>query len=273
MHRGMKTALVASAAFMMFASSTMNVSAATLKDFFDAKYYASLYPDLQKAFGNDEKKLYEHYLTFGIKEGRSANRTFNVTKYRELYPDLDAAFGDNWDAYANHYAVFGIREGRDGGGEGGEGMDAYAESYSDIYAAYGSAFFAELEKYDILGKTTEREALITPYYQGRKAMTEKSQSEAVRAGVNSNYEWAEKELTYTSWYYIAYLNAGNTGLKNDFGRLYNGSYKNYAEFRDYVLINGTKEDADNWYDTYHAVSGKQGVSKGFVLPTEVEITE
>ncbi len=273
MNRKMKTALTVSAAFMMFASSTLSASAATLKDFFDAKYYASLYPDLQKAFGSNEKKLYEHYLAFGIKEGRSANRTFNVTKYRELYPDLDAAFGDNWDAYANHYAVFGIREGRDGGGEGREGMDAYAENYPDIYAAYGDAFFAELEKCDTLGKTTEREALITPYYQGRKALTAESQSEAVRVNVNSNYEWAEKELVYTSWYYIAYLNADNEELKNNFGRLYNGSYKNYAEFRDYVLINGTKEDADNWYDTYHAVSGAQGVSKGDVLPSEVKITD
>lgn len=273
MRKRMKRVLVLAVALVMFASFTLNVSAASLKDYFDAKYYASLYPDLQAAYGDDEEGLYEHYITFGIKEGRSASRVFNVNKYREKYKDLENAFGDDWDAYANHYAVFGIKEGRDGGGDGTKGMDAYAESYYDIYAAYGPNFFIELEKCDILGKTTDREKLIDAYYSGRNALKVSSQSETIRKDVEANFTWAEKELNYTSWYYVAYLNATDAEMKNSYGRLYNGSYKEFTKFRDYVLINGTKEDADKWYDTYHAVSGAQGVSKTWVLPEEVEILD
>lgn len=37
---------------------------------FDAEYYASTYPDIKAAYGNDETKLYQHYLAFGKAEGR-----------------------------------------------------------------------------------------------------------------------------------------------------------------------------------------------------------
>lgn len=37
---------------------------------FDPQYYASTYPDVVKALGADENVLYQHYLTYGKKEGR-----------------------------------------------------------------------------------------------------------------------------------------------------------------------------------------------------------
>ncbi len=40
---------------------------------FNAKVYYDRYPDLQEAFGYDEAKLYEHWISFGIKEGRTAS--------------------------------------------------------------------------------------------------------------------------------------------------------------------------------------------------------
>lgn len=273
MSRKWKKVIVLTVTLVLFASFTLNVSAASLKDYFDAKYYASLYPDLQAAYGDDEEGLYEHYITFGIKEGRSASRVFNVKKYREKYADLDAAFGDNWDAYADHYTLFGMKEGRDGGGDGTLSMDAYANQYYDVYAAYGANFFLELEKGDALGKTTDRQELVKAYYSSKNAMTASSQSKAVRAEVESNYSLAEEALHHVSYYYIAYLNASDTDLKNSFARLYNGNYQEYAKYRDNMLSKGTKEDADKWYDTYHAVAGEHGVSKGDVLPQEVALAE
>ncbi len=99
-------------AVVMMVMMPMSVNAAGVKDVFDAKYYASIYPDLQAAFGNNEKALLQHYLTNGLKEGRIANPTFNLVAYRNGYADLQAAFGDNWDAYANHYLTCGKAEGR-----------------------------------------------------------------------------------------------------------------------------------------------------------------
>lgn len=269
MKRIVKGILAVSLSLVLFVASNIDASAAALKDLFDAKYYSSLYPDLKAAFGNDEEALYNHYLTFGIKEGRSASRVFNVKKYRETYADLDAVYGDNWEGYADHYLAFGIKEGRDGGGDGVNGMTAYEEQYSDIYAAFGATFFSELEKYDTLGKTKDYKTLVEPYYQARKAMTADDQDENTRAALVERYELAEKALWHTSWYYIAYLNATNDDLKDSFGHLYNSSYKEYVTYRDYVLLNGTKEDCEKWYDSYHEKSGEHGVSKGFVLPESV----
>lgn len=81
---------------------------------FNADFYAGKYPDLKAAFGNNSAKLLEHYLTFGINEGRQAHPDYSVTRYRDLYSDLQAAYGDNLYGYVMHYMVFGRTEGRKG---------------------------------------------------------------------------------------------------------------------------------------------------------------
>ena len=40
---------------------------------FDAAYYAAKYPDVHEAFGDDVLELYNHYLNFGMDEGRFKN--------------------------------------------------------------------------------------------------------------------------------------------------------------------------------------------------------
>ena len=40
---------------------------------FDAAYYAAKYPDVHEAFGDDVIELYNHYLNFGMDEGRFKN--------------------------------------------------------------------------------------------------------------------------------------------------------------------------------------------------------
>ena len=109
--------IAVSLAFMaavMFTGS-LNVSAAGLKDVFDAKYYAETNPDLKAIWGYDDKALFNHYVTCGLNEGRCGSPTFNVVEYRRTYPDLEALFGDNWDAYVDHYYTYGVTEGRNAG--------------------------------------------------------------------------------------------------------------------------------------------------------------
>lgn len=108
-----KAVLSMTAAAMMLGSS-LSVSAAGLGDVFDAEYYADTYADVKAVFGDDADALFQHYLTYGISEGRAGRADFNVSQYRSAYADLDAAFGDDWDAYADHYLTYGIAEGRTG---------------------------------------------------------------------------------------------------------------------------------------------------------------
>lgn len=130
--------------------------ATTLADIFDARQYADRYSDLKEAFGYDEKALLEHYLTYGIAEGRDGFGLLDVRKYREKYPDLDAAFGDNWDAYVDHYLTYGIKEHRDPGTD----FDplAYMERYEDLEEAFGDDALALYQHYMIFGKNEGRDA-------------------------------------------------------------------------------------------------------------------
>lgn len=79
---------------------------------FDAQYYYNTYGDLQYTIGYDEGKLFEHYMTYGIFEGRSGCAEFNLLTYMKSNEDLRAAFGNNYGAYCKHYVEFGRAEQR-----------------------------------------------------------------------------------------------------------------------------------------------------------------
>lgn len=145
---------------MILCCSSLEVSAATLKDVFCAEYYADSYPDLKAAFGYNEKALYRHFLKYGIKENRQCSPIIDIVKYRSSYADLEEAFGNNWDAYVNHYFEYGIKEQRDGGGD----FDpvAYAKAYGDIEAAFGNDYEAIAEHYLTYGiKENRTEGVVT----------------------------------------------------------------------------------------------------------------
>lgn len=55
---------------------------------FNAIYYADTYSDLKKAYEYDEKKLKNHWLTYGIREGRSASPVLNLKYYIQNNSDL-----------------------------------------------------------------------------------------------------------------------------------------------------------------------------------------
>lgn len=79
---------------------------------FDAAYYADRYPDLKTAFGNDDSALLQHFIQYGMAEGRQGSSQFDVYSYKNLYPDLRAAFGNNLKSYYMHYISSGKSEGR-----------------------------------------------------------------------------------------------------------------------------------------------------------------
>ena len=135
---------------------TATVSAATLRDVFDAQYYSETYSDLKDAFGTNQTALYKHYKTFGKSEGRTSTALIDVQKYRAAYPDLDAAFGDNWDAYVNHYIKYGFNEGRNSFGT--FDARAYADRYPDLKAAFGYDVLALYKHYLKFGRAEGRDA-------------------------------------------------------------------------------------------------------------------
>nr|MCR4866877.1 hypothetical protein [Lachnospiraceae bacterium] len=59
-----------------------------------------------------EAALFNHFVKFGIFEGRACCEGFNVAAYKSSYSDLQAAFGDDVVAYYVHYETFGKTEKR-----------------------------------------------------------------------------------------------------------------------------------------------------------------
>lgn len=79
---------------------------------FDAQYYYRNYADLRIAFGNDKNKLLNHFINYGMKEGRQGIDTFNVRVYQANNADLRKAFGNDLKKYYEHYIKYGYKEGR-----------------------------------------------------------------------------------------------------------------------------------------------------------------
>lgn len=78
---------------------------------FDPKYYASCYPDIKQETNGDNKKLFEHFLTFGIKNCMKGSAEFDAMVYKTNNPDLD--FGNDWSRYYRHFCEVGRFEGRE----------------------------------------------------------------------------------------------------------------------------------------------------------------
>lgn len=79
---------------------------------YDYDYYISHHADLKAAFGADANAALQHFVTFGMNEGRQGNASFNVGAYKNRYADLQNAFGGNTKSYYIHYIQFGKAEGR-----------------------------------------------------------------------------------------------------------------------------------------------------------------
>ena len=81
---------------------------------FNPSYYANTNKDLLKAYGSNNAKLFEHFYTHGMKEGRKACADFDVQVYKERYSDLKAVYGQDLPKYYMHFCKFGKAEGRKG---------------------------------------------------------------------------------------------------------------------------------------------------------------
>ncbi len=108
---------------------------------FDASYYYNHYGDLQEAYGYDEKALLNHFLNYGLAEGRVASPIFDITYYKKNNQDLVAAYGNDLKKYCTHFAVYGMNEGRQGCAS--FNVNSYKLQYADLRQAYGN----DLPKY------------------------------------------------------------------------------------------------------------------------------
>ncbi len=78
---------------------------------YNYKYYLAANPDVAAAYTDDALVL-QHFVNFGMKEGRVASASFDVKSYRNAYRDLRAVYGSDLRQYYIHYIYYGRKEGR-----------------------------------------------------------------------------------------------------------------------------------------------------------------
>ena len=117
---------------------------------FNATYYANKYPDLKAAFGYDAVKLYNHFIEYGISEGRCASPNFDVKYYlnHSSNADLKNAFGSTgYKAALNHYLQYGLKEGRISHSEFNVKKYVALSSNADLKNVFGTDYKALTKHY------------------------------------------------------------------------------------------------------------------------------
>ena len=81
---------------------------------YDYNSYVNKNSDIKKAYGDNDTAVLEHFVNYGMNEGRQAKSNFNVHSYKARYEDLQKAFGNDLKKYYQHYINYGQKEGRTG---------------------------------------------------------------------------------------------------------------------------------------------------------------
>lgn len=71
---------------------------------FNAQYYLEKYPDVAAVYGTEPTRAFEHFVCYGMVEGRRGSESFDVLAWRSAHPELEAEFGDNLAAWYKVYA-------------------------------------------------------------------------------------------------------------------------------------------------------------------------
>ncbi len=144
---------------------------------FDAAYYLMSYPDLQNAFGiSNYAAAQNHWLTYGIFEGRRASFEFDSPYYLATNPDVAAVYGArNFKGAIEHYVIYGKGEGRVGSSPESRGKtnilvfdpQFYLNMYADLRNAFGSNLTAATNHWVNNGINEARQGSLyfsAPYY-------------------------------------------------------------------------------------------------------------
>ena len=146
-------------------------------DVYDYNYYLKNNSDVAAAFGTDDISVLEHFVTYGMKEGRLGKSSFDVISYKNLYKDLRLTFGNDLSAYYMHYITSGKAEGRVAVGsreitdpitvynnvDYGKVYDYnyYIQNSPDVYAQYGNDDISILQHFVKFGMEEGRQAKST----------------------------------------------------------------------------------------------------------------
>jgi len=99
--------------------TTGSLDSRLTKPVFDPCYYVTQNPDVRDLVGDDFVAAGQHWIDYGLSEGRQGSADFSAVSYILRHSDLETIFflGDSYDyvAAVDHWIANGQSEGRDGG--------------------------------------------------------------------------------------------------------------------------------------------------------------
>lgn len=137
---------------------------------YNKDYYRNSNADIAAIYGDNQYELIEHFVTYGINEGRRASETFDPVVYKIINKDIASAYGDNMKQYYYHYMYYGKKEGRqvqsDAVYAGMDYSSVYNKDYyynnnPDLQQAIGNNAQALIIHFVTYGMAEGREAIAT----------------------------------------------------------------------------------------------------------------
>lgn len=109
----------------------------SLRAVFDPEYYYNQYPDIQASVGQDAETLFQHFVSTGIREGRSGKEDFNLKAYVFYNEDLLNVYKTDLSGYCRHYLERGRNEGR---------ISTYPENRTKKIGTYHTSYNAAIPR-------------------------------------------------------------------------------------------------------------------------------
>ena len=162
---------------------------------YSEKIFSAVNYDIKEKYNGDKKSMKDHWINYGIKEGRIASLVFDAKYYIEKYPDIKYIFGNNYEKAYEHFINYGIYEGR----QGSMYFDVkyYINNNPDIKEAYGNDYMKALKHF-----------VTTGISEGRTASSEFSCKK-----YQSNY--SDLRYAYGNNYIEYFIHYINTGIKEN----------------------------------------------------------
>ncbi|NNK14553.1 MAG: hypothetical protein HKP52_09975 [Desulfofustis sp.] len=138
----MKKYICILAFFFTISASQALASWVTDPSVIEPTYYADHNRDLYDEFGYNTQKLLNHWVKFGIRDGRPSSPVFDVRYYLKRNPDLATTLGrENFAKATEHWFKNGRKEGRPSHPE--FNVRKYLQLNQDVAREYGQNNYLE----------------------------------------------------------------------------------------------------------------------------------
>ena len=128
-------------------AAVTNIQRATIESaLYNYEYYTNANEDVAVALGYDEEAMYQHWLNYGMAEGRNASMVFNAKYYLEKNPSVRAKVGNDYVAAYEHFVNEGLLAGLESSPV--FSVKYYLEANTDVAAAFNGDYISAAQHFN-----------------------------------------------------------------------------------------------------------------------------